>query len=361
MFFNNVYLTLNAQYAQMGSVNTSFIPLYKRLFDHYREKILTQEIKPGHQIDSINRMMRKFDVSRETSKLVLKMLCDEKLIISRMGKGSFVAPISTTRKVWGMVIPFYSSNLEQLIDHLGEEAKQRGRQLLYFIGYNNPREEERLVGSMILEGYEAVIIVPNHDESLTSEFYRKLFAGHTCVVLADNTMSGSFFRYVIQSYDLGVKRAIDYLVSRTEKNLLFLKNDTWKGRNLLYEFMEQTFTTIITSNYPAMKVYVVNDVNETGREFIMEKNIGGILCCTDTDAMRVIGRLKKAGFSFPQDIALVSYGNTELTELFVPAITVIDCRYSEMAAQTAKLIDHKNDANPLEQFVILPQLVIRET
>jgi DNA-binding LacI/PurR family transcriptional regulator len=345
----------------MGHLNSSFVPLYKRLFDLYKDRIITQQVKPGHQIDSINRIMQKYNVSRETSKLVLKMLADEKLIISKMGKGSFVAPIAATRKIWGMVIPFYSSNLEHLINHLDGEAKKRGRRLSYFIGYNNPREEERLVGSMIMEGYEVVIIVPNNDESLTADFYRKLFVGNTCVLLVDNTMTGSYFRYVIQSYDLGVKRAIDYLVSKTGKNLLLVKNDSWKGRNMLYEFMEQTFNTIICNSYPMREVFAISDMKQMSQEFIAGNQIGGILCCADTDAVRIIGRLKKYGYTFPGEISLVCYGNTELTEFFDPAISVIDCRYGEMAAQTARLIDNAQKANPLEQYVIFPQLIIRET
>lgn len=345
----------------MGSLNTSFIPMYKRLFDLYKNKIINQEVKPGHQIDSINRIMQKFDVSRETSKLVLKMLAEEKLIISKMGKGSFVVPFAETKKIWGMIIPFYSSNLEHLINHLDEEAQKRGRKLSYFIGYNNPQEEERLVGTMILEGYEAVIIVPNNDESLTAEFYRKLLFGNTCVLLVDNTMTGSYFRYVIQSYDLGVKRAIDYLASKTSRNLLFVKNDSWKGRNMLYEFMEQTFTTVVNTSYPERSVFVISDMKHMSRDFIVKNKIGGILCCSDTDSVRIIGRLKKYNYTFPGEISLVSYGNTELTEFFNPAITVIDCKYADMAAQTAQLIDHAHKADPLEQYVILPQLILRET
>jgi DNA-binding LacI/PurR family transcriptional regulator len=77
--------------------------------------------------------------------------------------------------------------------------------------------------------------------------------------------------------------------------------------------------------------------------------------------VRIIGRLKKYNFTFPGEIALVSYGNTELTEFFNPAITVIDCMYVDMAAQTARLIDNRENASPLEQYVILPRLIVRET
>jgi DNA-binding LacI/PurR family transcriptional regulator len=102
-------------------------------------------------------------------------------------------------------------------------------------------------------------------------------------------------------------------------------------------------------------------MKQMGEEFIRNNRIGGILCCSDTDAVRIIGRLKKYNFTFPGEIALISYGNTEITEFFDPAISVIDCKYADMAAQTARLIDNRGHASPLEQYVIFPQLLIRET
>jgi DNA-binding LacI/PurR family transcriptional regulator len=71
--------------------------------------------------------------------------------------------------------------------------------------------------------------------------------------------------------------------------------------------------------------------------------------------------LQKQKIDIPGDISIVSYGNTELTEFFNPAITVIDCGYKEMAEQTALLIKKGGKAGPFEQHVILPKLIIRNT
>jgi DNA-binding LacI/PurR family transcriptional regulator len=339
----------------------SYKPIYQRLFEYYKSKIIVQEYAPGQQVDSINKMMARHNISRETAKLILKMLTSEKLVYSKAGKGSFVAPFVNTKKEWGMVIPFYSSNIEQLINYLDQEAQIRERKLTYFIDYNNPEEEMRIVGSMINEGFEAVIIVPNYNESLTAEFYRRLIPGNTCVVLVDNTMSGSYFKYVVQSYDLGVKRAVDYLTLKTQNNLLLVKNDSWKGRNMLYELMENTFFNLINEKYPKRKAYAISNLKQFSKELIVQNNIGGILCCSDTDAIRVIGRLKKWQIAIPETVSIVSYGNTELTEHFSPAITVIDCLYQEMALQTARLIEKGKLAGPYEQHIIQPLLIERET
>lgn len=304
--------------------------------------------------------MNRHDVSRETAKLVLKNLIEEGLALSIPGKGTFVTTNNKIKKEWGIIIPFYSSNLQELISHLNNEAQKIGRKTSIYLDYNTPEEEIRIVGSMIKDGMEAVIIVPNFDESLTADFYRKLNSWNTKVILIDNTMAGSFFNYVIQSYDLGVKRACDYLRSKNEKNILFIKDETWNGRNLVYDLMEQTLRSLLEKDDCTRKLYVISRLKDLHEEIFYIYNIGGILTCTDTDSIRITGRLKKWNIDVPGEISVVSYGNTELTEFFKPSITSIDCHYEEMASLAASIIRNTN-LNGQIQHVIQPELLIRET
>lgn len=338
-----------------------FIPIYQRLTEFYEKKILNQEYMPDQRIDSITRIMDRHGVSRETAKLVLKMLIDKGLVVSKAGKGTFICPRQKLKKVWGMVVPFFSSNIEQLIGFLQEEARVKGRELVYYFDYNSPEEEKQLVGRMIIDGYEAVIVVPNYDERYTAEFYRKLNPGNTRVMLVDNTMAGSYFRYVIQSYDLGVKRALDYLGKGNSGNFLLLKNEVWKGRNLLYQLMEYTFRSLIEAEYPDRRLEVIANVNDLNIGYLKDNNIGGVLCCIDTDAIRLVGRLKQWNFQIPAEISVVSYGDTELIQLFDPPITAVDCKYKEMAYLTAMLLDQERAVGIDEQYVIQPELIIRYT
>ena len=338
-----------------------FIPVYQRLTDYYKQRIVSQEYLPDQRIDSITRIMDRHNVSRETAKLVLKRLINEGLVVSKAGKGTFISSPKSIKKVWGMIVPFYSSNIEQLIGFLQEEAKIRGCELVYYFDYNNAEDEKQLVSTMIFEGYEAIIVVPNYNEMTTAEFYRKLIPGNTKVLLIDNTMAGSYFRYVIQSYDLGVKRALDYLTQRGSGNLLLVKNEIWKGRNLLYELMENTIRTLIEERHPGKKLSVIVRVSDLDIKYLKDNFVSGILCCLDTDAIRVVGRLKQWNINIPQQVSVVSYGDTELTKFFDPPITSIDCKYEEMARQTALLIDQDPERIFTEQYIIQPELVIRNT
>lgn len=341
-------------------IDRAFVPIYQRLFEFYKERIIKQEYLPGSRVDSINRIISRHNVSRETAKLVLNKLSEEGFIIKKAGKGSFVTYTRETQQVWGVVIPFYSTNIEDLIANLNKEAQKVDRSVRYFLHYNEPEEEIRLVGNMLRQGYEAVIIVPNYDESLTADFYRNLNQGNSVVLLVDNTMGGSFFSYVIQSYDLGVKRAINYLTYRNDKNLLFVKNEIWRGRNLVYELMEQSMQMFIDQQAPARKLYVISGLSGFNQEFIIRNNIGGILCSTDIDSLKVTGRLNRWGIKMPDQVSVVSYGNTELTQSATPSVTAVDCNYGEMAKLTASLI-FDCDTKITKQFVIQPEIIIRQT
>lgn len=340
--------------------HTDYIPIYKKLTDYYSHRIYAQEIAPGEKIDSINRIMERHKVSRETAKLVIRKLIERGQVVSVQGKGTFVNVIKEVKKTWGVVVPFFSSNIEQLIVELTREASLAACGLQYYLHYNNHEEEIRLTGSLVQQGYEAVIVVPNYNEALTADYYKRLITGKTILLLADNTMAGSFFNYVIQSYDLGVKRGLDYLVKQNDGNLLLLGNEFWKGKNLVFELMERTLQINMDDQYPHRKLLVRSNVNEIDASFIKENKIGGVLATQDTDAVRMIGRLKEWKIAIPGEVSVVSYGNTEMTNYFSPGITSVDCNYPLMAREIAEHISC-GSLPCKRQLVISPELIIRET
>jgi len=335
--------------------------LYERLFIFYRDRIIRQVYDSGERIDSINRIMDRHNVSRETAKIVLSKLAKEGYIVKKAGKGSFVNYSAELKEAWGIVIPFLTSGIQDLIHHLYLQAMQQDREIRYVLHYNDPEEEMQQVGTMIREAYEAVMIVPNFDESNTAGFYRRLNPGSSRIILLDNTMVGSFFNYVIQSYDLGAKRIFNYLVSKNDRNLLFVRDESWKGRNLVHELVERTLQILMGSLEGTRELFVENGLQRLGREYMQQKNIGGVLCWTDSDAVRLTGRVLGWGFDIPRDISIVSYGNTELTLSGMKQLTVMDCKYPEMARQAAALVFCKECPEETRQVVIEPELVIRET
>ena len=340
-----------------------FVPIYQRLVNDYKDDIITRKYKPGDRIDSINQVRRLHHVSRETAKTVLKILARDGYIIQRPGKGSFVADLRPRKKLWGLVLPFYSVQYEDLLNRLSRKAWALGRQLHHYVDYNSWEEEIRLVGRLINQRYEAVVIVPTLDESKTAEFYSTFMSRATSVALIDHTMAGSAFSYVIQSYDLGVQRGMNYLLERTPRTIAFVRNEIWAGRNLVQELMEETYRTIIDAQRGEGSSLVVDRVGSIDAAFVRDNGIEGIFCCDDADALRVTGRLGEQGVRVPDDFRLVSYGNTDLARYFTPAITSIDPHNEEMAETTVRILRKKigGDSTEFSQYVVQPELVVRTT
>lgn len=72
--------------------NISEQPLYQQIKEQIKGAILRQELKAGEQLPSIRSLANDLHVSVLTTKRVYDELENEGFIVSKVGKGSFVAP-----------------------------------------------------------------------------------------------------------------------------------------------------------------------------------------------------------------------------------------------------------------------------
>ena len=346
------------------TANDTHTPIYQRLFERYRDDILAFRSPPGTRIDSIVEMQRKYQIGRETAKRVLGMLAAEGYIVQRRGKGSFVADQRPRQKVLGLVLPHYSMQYEELLLELSTRVQVCGRTLHHSCHYNDFEEEIRLVGKMLHDRYEAVAVVPTLDESKTwKRFYSTSQVGGSPVVLLNHTMTSNDFPYVIQSYDLGVTRALLYMLDKRPGTIAFIENEMWPGRNMVLELMRGTYLEVLRTRRPGDEPIVLSRAAEVDWAWLRAQGVTGIFCCDDLCAAQTIGRLKDQGARVPEDAHVVSYGNTELARFFTPAITSVDPHNAEMAATLCDLLFAPGDdrKTAFRQHVIQPDLVVRST
>ncbi|GIH66978.1 GntR family transcriptional regulator [Microbispora siamensis] len=65
-------------------------PLYARVADVLRRRIVTGELQPGDQVPTEREIRAEFQVSQPVARQALALLRSEGLVISQQGKGSFV-------------------------------------------------------------------------------------------------------------------------------------------------------------------------------------------------------------------------------------------------------------------------------
>ncbi len=341
----------------------AFVPIYEKLCEKYRKDILDRKLGPGDRVDSINSLMKNHAVSRETAKRVLGLLADEGLIVQRPGKGSFVADLRPKQKIWGIVLPFYSTQYEDLLARITTNAAALDREVRHVCDYNNWQEEVRLVGTMLNERYEAILVIPTLDESRTRDFYERLSPKDSPVILLDHTMTNNAFPCVIQSYDLGVVRAMNYLLEQKEGGVAFVRDQFWGSRNMIQELMVETYQAFMERYRPGFEPLVVAFPEQVEFDHLKSEGVTGIFCCHDIGAIQILGRLREQDVRVPQDVNVVSYGNTALARYFTPGISSIDPHHDEMVRNLVEMLKPEMGDGKVEQeqFVIQPDLIIRRT
>lgn len=71
----------------------SKFPIYEQIENQIREQILTGQLTQGTQLPSIRELARELKVGVITAKRAYDDLCEEDMLISRPGKGVFVADL----------------------------------------------------------------------------------------------------------------------------------------------------------------------------------------------------------------------------------------------------------------------------
>lgn len=77
----------------------------------------------------------------------------------------------------------------------------------------------------------------------------------------------------------------------------------------------------------------------------------------------VLRAVEEAGFSVPQDVAVVGFDDFEMADIFRPRLTVVAQPAYAMGQKAASLLFHQMEGNPqIEEKVVLPvELILRES
>jgi DNA-binding LacI/PurR family transcriptional regulator len=357
------FIIRNLSIAPRDDRGERVVPIYRKIIDDYKKALFEHRLMPGDRIESITGLQQKFGISRETAKKVLNLLADEGLIEQYAGKGSFVARPGEKQAVWGVVLPFYSIQYEDLLSRIADKLVPGGRELRHFCDYNNWENEIRMVGSMLKESYEAIIVIPTMDETRTRDFYQKRPSFGSPIVFLDHTMTNYDYPCVIQSYDLGLVRGMRHLLDVTGGTIALVKNDMWSGMNMIQEHLVETYEDFLGKRRPGAKPLVLSRVGDLTEELVMARGIEGIFCCDDISAVQVIGRLGEKGIRIPEDVRIVSYGNTDIARFFTPAITSVDSCNEEMASKIVELLSPVMSDRAIEnrRYVAQPEVISRGT
>lgn len=194
------------------------------------------------------------------------------------------------------------------------------------------------------------------------------------IVFLDSSPDEARSDSVVINYRLGIEQALDHLFALGHRQIGFIgpstKLDDWKRpapelrRQLFIHFMSER--NAYDSRY---LIDVPTNAAETAAAIKKHLQEGGpmptaFLTANEENAFGTVRALKAAGLQVPQDISIISFNDTPVSELFEPPLTSISPHVQEMSRMAVQLAVERVPRAGFQRelpvkLIIPPSLVLR--
>lgn len=322
-------------------------PKYKQIISSIISGVEDGTLTMGDRLPSVNKLLIKFDISRDTIVKAYEHLKEIGIIDSIPGKGYYIKNTNFRQKAKVFLL-FNKLSVHKKIIYdsfsktLGDQAS------IDFFIYNN---DFQLFKNTIVahkdESFTHFVIIPHFLEGGTNaaEFINQL-PMHKLVIL-DKQIEGIQGDYasVYQDFEEDIYNALIEalpLLEKYRKIKIIFPPYSYHPKEILTGF--EKFCDEFAFDHA-----VVND--------ILSEPIGKnevYINLMEDDLVTLIKRVKSIGLRVGQDVGIISYNETPLKEILLDGITIISTDFEQLGKTAAELIltnEKKHLANPFSLVV----------
>lgn len=304
------------------------------------------------------QLCKQYRVSRTTVSRALLILEQEKLIYKKQGSGSYITgllPEDSGNKVSILLTSDSEYIFPALLDDLDTLLTKEGYLVSVHITHNRADTErdilQKLISNpprgLIAEPSRSALPTPNYDlyEELSAKGTNTVFF-HGCYsnlppslyVKDDNFAGGFLLGELLLKHNHRQIAGIFQLdtIQGQERHLGFLRSMLEAGVPI-DEDMVSWFTTEQLS-----RLQQKQDTRFLSH-FVMQlpKSCTAIICHNDEIAYWLIKELSYSNIRVPEDVSIVSFDNSYLSELSVPRLTSLSHKPHETATAAVSLLTQK--------------------
>ena len=329
-------------------------PKYQIVADALRAGILDgtwQKTLPTEQA-----LCTRFQVSRQTVRQALSLLESECLIDRRQGSGSHIREqresSAPRRRLAIAVITTYISDyiFPSILREIESVCSENDSAPLLFATQNQFANERKILNTLLgLEQLDGVLVegtktgLPNPNIRL----YQKLMdRGIPLVFMHGNYEQLPGTLSVLDDNIGGGRMLVEYLYNKGHRRIAgIFKYDDLQGRQRFIGYLDamQEFglspedKNILWYSTDQKERFLRDGTDDTrAGEFF--SSCSAVVCYNDEIASRVVSYLSRTGISIPGDIAVVSFDNSQYSELSIPRITSLTHEPYNVGRMAAELL-----------------------
>ncbi len=328
-------------------------PKYQVVADALREGI--QDGTYQKTLPTELALCEQFQVSRQTVRQALSLLEAEQLIDRIQGSGSHIRPLRESaprpHRSIAVVTTYISDYIfPSILREIEAVCSEHDSTPLLFATQNQFANERKILTTLLeMEQLDGVLVegtktgLPNPNIRLYQKLMEKgipLVFMHGNYEQLPNTLS------VLDDNAAGSRMLVEYLYGKGHRNIAgIFKYDDLQGRQRFTGYCDAMQALGLPLDDRHIFWYSTDQKDRFLREGVDEKRVGeffaacsAVICYNDEIALRVVAYLNKIGLSVPGDIAVVSFDNSQYSELSVPRITSLSHAPYNVGRMVAELL-----------------------
>lgn len=349
---------------------------YIRLAKDLRNLIFENAGNGIYRLPSEHMICQTYGVSRQTVRQALQLLTEEGLIEKRKGSGSFSTGLAAAQNNIAVMVSFEEEYIyPALLSDLKSMLRNKGYSVKIYSTRNQTQTERAVleellrapIRGLIAEGVKTAFPNPNTDlyerfraEGIPVLFLHGGYAGLSDSICIKNDniyggyLSGTHFIQKGHTRIAGIFKYDDTQGTERYHGLLNAMRDfglPFHDEQILW--------------YGSPELQALESRSDTGflTAFLHKqlKRCSAVVCYNDEIAYWLIKELLYAGLRIPDDLSVISFDNSYLSEMSPIGITSLSHKKREMAAAAADTILQMIQGSPVFSQELSWRMVSRES
>lgn len=245
----------------------------------------------------------------------------------------------------------------------------------------DPDQEKAMIDSLLNRSVDGIVVIDPRTKNVKSGYYEGI-SKRLPLVLINGYNEGIMCNFVLNDDITGTLEALRSLKLRGRRKIALLRGFSSHSYDLKekvfrefyeeegFEFYEDYILEIPAGN----SLETVNQAKEMVLKHLEESEhkCDAILCCNDFMAVGALNAARSLEVNVPEDLAIIGFDNTLVSQITEPALSTVDHHMSELGSTAAKrmveLINsgiHKdkesNNPDANRKISVTTNLIIRDT
>lgn len=361
---------------------------YNMVKQAIKSKIEDETYTPHQKISSESELMKEFGVSRHTVRIAIGDLVTTGWLYREQGSGTFCADRSTMNDMQRLgnqkniaIITTYISDyiFPSIIRGAESRLSQEGYQVSIF-STNNDQEKERLIlEKIITQKFDGVIVEPTKSaySNPNINYYLNLERLSIPYIMINAYYDELEPISIVMDDEKGGFMQAEHLIKLGHKDIVgFFKTDDSQGTKRMKGFLKAHRHYRIPVDPKNIVMYNTGDaytkpIEELKKILSAKGNLTtGLICYNDELVIKFLNVLRAKNIKVPEDISIIGYDDSVLTEVSEVKVTSIVHPKSEMGREAANTIidliklktsNKNNEPIHVNSVVYKPEIVIRSS